>query len=413
MATPASGGGTVSGPAETRRLTVLVVGPVPPPFGGIARYVQDLLESELGARHRLVHFNTSFSARIRSHAVNPGHRRYRADAPTGLAKYGYLFSGGLGQGLRTLLAGLWSVPRFAGCVLRSSPDVVHIFANMHWGFWRAGAMVLIARLLGCRIAFHPLGAIDQFYPGSGAVGRWLISFLLNRADVILVQSPGLAGIVSEYTDRAVRGIFNGIDLTPFSGNGSARERDDLEEGPMFLSVGDLGHNKGTWDIIEAASMIAPDHPNAKWVFVGRGDFDDLRARARTAGIEGQVEFRGAVSDEEKINAYLEAAIFLLPSYGEGQPLSILEAMAAGLPVISTPVGSIAEVIEQETNGLLIPPGDRGALAAAMGRLASDTDLRQRMGQANRERARSRFGAHRLWQELDLNWLEIADREAQV
>jgi glycosyltransferase involved in cell wall biosynthesis len=160
-------------------------------------------------------------------------------------------------------------------------------------------------------------------------------------------------------------------------------------------------------------MIAPDHPNAKWVFVGRGDFDDLRARARTAGIEGQVEFRGAVSDEEKINAYLEAAIFLLPSYGEGQPLSILEAMAAGLPVISTPVGSIAEVIEQETNGLLISPGDRGALAAAMGRLASDTDLRQRMGQANRERARSRFGAHRLWQELDLNWLELADREAQV
>lgn len=391
---------------------ILVVGPVPPPFGGIARYVQDLLESELSRNFHLHHFNTSFSAKVRSHAVNPGHRRYQSEGHSGWLKYGYVFSNGAMQGLRTLVAGILSVPLLAGHILLLRPQLVHIFANMHWGFWRAGAMALVARLLGRNVVFHPLGAIDQFYPSCGPAGRFLVRFLLNRADLILVQSPGLAKLVQVMTRRPVEGVFNGIDLLPFDGSEFSRPLTESElarKGPVYLAVGDLGHNKGTWDILTSASAVKKAHPDAQFWFIGRGELADLQQRARAAGVEGAVTFLGSISDAEKMIALRQADVFLLPSYGEGQPLSILEAMAAGLPVISTPVGSIAEVIAEEKNGLLVQPGDIHSLEKAMVRLGQDRTLRLTMGKQNRADAQERFSASRLWQDLDACWRQVIGR----
>jgi glycosyltransferase involved in cell wall biosynthesis len=175
-------------------------------------------------------------------------------------------------------------------------------------------------------------------------------------------------------------------------------------------VGDLGHNKGTWDILAAAAEVQSAVPGARFCFVGRGEFRDLQERARKAGVEEAVIFLGSVTDEEKVAALHRAEVFLLPSYGEGQPLSILEAMAAGLPIISTTVGSIAEVIEDGTNGFLVQPGDVNALASAMINLGEDADLRRRMGRRNRQDARERFSAPRLWRELDGFWRQVVGRD---
>jgi glycosyltransferase involved in cell wall biosynthesis len=175
-------------------------------------------------------------------------------------------------------------------------------------------------------------------------------------------------------------------------------------------VGDLGHNKGTWDILAAAAEVKSAVPGARFYFVGRGEFRDLQQRALKAGVEEAVIFLGSVTDEEKLEALQRADVFLLPSYGEGQPLSILEAMAAGLPVVSTTVGSIAEVIEDGANGFLIQPGDVSALARAMIELGEDADLRLRMGKRNRQDARERFSAPRLWRELDGFWRQVTGRD---
>jgi glycosyltransferase involved in cell wall biosynthesis len=370
----------------------------------MAKYVQDLLASDLATSHELFHFNTSFSTRVRAQGINVGHERYRA-GNAGLRKYGYLFAGGAWQAMKTLLAGLWSVPSFVLLLVRVRPDVVHVFANMHWGFWRAGTMVLSARALGAAVAFHPLGAIEKFYPSCGATGRRLVTAMLDAADVVLLQSPGLARQVSAFTSRPTLGLFNGIEVEAFGSLATARRAQNGTA--RLLAVGDLGYNKGTWDILQAAGKIREMAPGARWTFLGRGDLGDLEARARDAGVADRVRFLGAAGHQEKMTAFTEADIFLLPSYGEGQPLAILEAMAAGLPVISTPVGSIAEVIGAD-NGLLVAPGDVEALAGAMRRLAADPELRAKMSAANLEAARERFDARRLWREIGEVWAGLIE-----
>ncbi|MFQ5767329.1 MAG: glycosyltransferase family 4 protein [Acidobacteriota bacterium] len=388
----------------SRTVRVLVVGPLPPPFGGMPRFVQILLGSHLADEHSLVHFNTALPAWARSYSMNTGHRRYQPQTKGFQAKYGYLFSCGVWQAVKTLAAGLISLPAFAVSLAGSDPDVVHLFSNMHWGFWRLGAMACVARLARRHVIFHPLGAIDQFYPACGSVGRWCIRTLLDRADLVLVQSPGLARKVRELTRRPVKGIFNGIDVEPLARLARPSPRGSGKVG--FLAVGDLGHNKGTWDILQAAGLLRRHLPEATWTFIGRGEIQDHLQRAEAAGVGDAVAFLGPVPEGEKMAAYAAADVFLLPSYGEGQPLSILEAMAAGLPVISTPVGSIGEVIAEGKNGFLVPPGDVKALSEAMLKLALDPELRERMGRANRQEACRRFDARRLFKEIESCWLNL-------
>ncbi|MFQ5670891.1 MAG: glycosyltransferase family 4 protein [Acidobacteriota bacterium] len=386
------------------RPRVLVVGPVPPPFGGMPRYVQDLLEGDLRERVDLHHFNTAFSPRWRPQGFNPGHGRWQPGRETGWSKYAYLFASGWRGGLGLLAGAAVSFLRFAFRLSTCQPDVVHVVSNMHWGYWRNGIYVLLARVGGAKVIFHPLGAIDQFHDNSGRAGRWAISAFLNLADLVLVQSTGVAHQVSAMTTAPVRALFNGIHLEPLAGAAAGRVFRPSQV--TFLAVGDLGHNKGTFDILQAAGAVAREVPDARWRFIGRGDLGDLRRRAGEAGLGGRVLFHGPVGEDEKLEAYAGSDVFLLPSYAEGQPLSILEAMAAGLPVISTTVGSIPEIVGRR-NGLLIEPGDLPALEASMRKLAGEPGLRASMSAANLQAARARFDVHRLHRELLDTYRDLA------
>jgi glycosyltransferase involved in cell wall biosynthesis len=206
------------------------------------------------------------------------------------------------------------------------------------------------------------------------------------------------------TSREVRGFFNGIHLKPFLELAGRRAHDP--KSVEFLAVGDLGHNKGTFDILQAAGRMAVDCPDCCWTFIGRGDLPAVEQMARELGLEGRVRFAGAVDEEAKLQALGRADVFLLPSYAEGQPLSILEAMAAGLPVVSSTVGSIPEVVGEE-NGALVEPGDVDALEEGMRRLATDAGLRHRIAAANVEAARSRFDVRRLHREIGEAYLELS------
>jgi glycosyltransferase involved in cell wall biosynthesis len=131
------------------------------------------------------------------------------------------------------------------------------------------------------------------------------------------------------------------------------------------------------------------------VIAGEGpERDGLRALADELGLHGLVDFTGAVSQEELPGLYAEADVFCLPTLAEAVGVVNMEAMATGLPVVSSRLMGVPELVEDGSTGLLVTPGRDGELAAALRRLAEDPDLRRRLGQQGRRKVAAEFDSGR-------------------
>ena len=158
----------------------------------------------------------------------------------------------------------------------------------------------------------------------------------------------------------------------------------------LVFLGYLSARKGVPELLEA--LAGPALAALPWraTLAGGGPVDEFRARAIALGLADRVAFPGWI-DQPSASALCAAAdILVLPSHAEGLAMSILEGLAHGLAVVATPVGAHAEVIEPEQSGLLVPPGDVAALAAALARVVGDPALREHLRAAARHRFLDRF-----------------------
>ncbi len=164
-------------------------------------------------------------------------------------------------------------------------------------------------------------------------------------------------------------------------------------------VGRLAPQKGLEHLLRAARLLEERGRQFRLILAGEGP-EEEKLRALAAGLRlAGAEFAGYREDVRSLLAGCD--IFVLPSHYEGMPLSVIEAMAAGLPVVATPVGGVPEVVEDGVTGLLVPVGDPEALSAAIEKLAASPELRLRMGKCGQERAYALFGAPRMVDETDL------------
>jgi glycosyltransferase involved in cell wall biosynthesis len=161
-----------------------------------------------------------------------------------------------------------------------------------------------------------------------------------------------------------------------------------------LFVGRLSAPKGIHDLFDAVPQVLARHPEAKFVLVGVAESDALepviRAEVERRGIAPRVTFLGALAGAQKAAAFVSAQMVVLPSWTEGFPLVIPEAMAAGLPVIATAVGAIPDFVQDGEDGFLVAPRDPRALADRICRLLEDEGLRRRISERVRERAPREF-----------------------
>ncbi len=161
----------------------------------------------------------------------------------------------------------------------------------------------------------------------------------------------------------------------------------------MMFVGRVIEAKGLTVLFEAMKSLTPSLPNLTLTVVGDGpDRSRLESRARSMGLGDRVEFVGAKSQSEVAKLLSSAEIFVLPSFAEGVPVVIMEALGSGVPVVASFVGGIPELIEHDKTGFLVRPGDPVRLAEHIEALATDPDLRNRLGRAGRAKVEAEFNS---------------------
>ncbi|HMD98895.1 MAG TPA: glycosyltransferase [Terriglobia bacterium] len=205
-----------------------------------------------------------------------------------------------------------------------------------------------------------------------------------------------------FTPDHVRIVRNGVDPEPFLRASANREtlfpRLSLEDKLMVVVANMNIKGKGQGDLIEAARRICAEVPRARFILVGDGrERAGLENKVAELGLVEHFVFLGKRNDVPDVLSCCDVSV--LPSWAEGMPNSILESMAAGLPVVGTRVGGIPEIIEDEVSGLLVPPRDPQALAKAILRLLRDPEFSSRLALAGRERVRIEFSFDRVLRQL--------------
>ena len=359
-------------PRDTRngagRPHLFMVGPVPPPYGGVGAVFQSFLDSELKEHFRITVVDTS----------KKDAREIVSDSRVSLRDGLYL-----GKTLAELVLKL----------LRERPDVAFLTPVGDHSLLREAACVRLLKFSGARVVcqFHARYEGELFVTGR----RWARRFLgplLQPADRILVLSEGLKRYFSrDFTPARVGVLTNFVDATPYLSLPVPRPR---RAHLTVFFLGRLSEAKGVWDLLETVDAVTAAIPEVRFVFGGTAEFPAVEAAIRryTAehGLADRVEFPGVLTGERKLAAFAAADCFCLPSHLENQPVVLLEAMAAGLPILSTKVGTIPEIVTSGAEGLLVAPRDRSALTRALVRLLSDPELRAIMGARGRARVQAEF-----------------------
>ncbi|HUF52047.1 MAG TPA: glycosyltransferase family 4 protein [Longimicrobiales bacterium] len=343
------------------QLTAIVVGPLPPPYHGGAVATALVLEAGLGTQYRIVHLDTSDRRGIE----NLG----RLDA-------------------RNVWLGVSHALQLVRLLMWERPDLVYIPISQNTlALLRDATFLLPSLACRRRVVVHiHSGGFRDFHDAAPRPLRSLIRFMLGRARRVIVLGerlrPMVQGLVAA---ERIAVLPNGVADT----FGALPNRSGRRAGARVLYLANLMRAKGFLDVMEAVLRLRRRGVDVELDLAGAFASADDRARARAplAALGAAVRLHGVVDGERKRRLLEEADIFTLPSYyaNEGHPYVVLEAMAAGLPVIATDRAALAETIVPGHTGLLVPPRDPAALADALDLLVCDPALRLRMGAAARER----------------------------
>ena len=321
-------------------------------------------------------------------------------------KWGIIFLTTHAEGSASIkiFSAVYALYRFTMLLMQRRVALLHVHSAQHTSFWRKSIFVLVAFAAGGPVIFHLHGCeFMKFYnEGCGRIGKRFIRYILAKSSIVIALSTQWVQNIERISRKAhVVCVYNSVIVPAVQGALPQKKRQ-----PILLFLGRLGSRKGTYDLLEALVRVKDKIPNVILKLGGDGELEQVMDRAKELGVERNIEILGWVRGDQKRSLLNEAAIYILPSYNEGLPMGILEAMSVGLPVISTTVGGIPDAIDSGIDGMLIEPGDVDGLAHAIERLLHDADFRQGMGNAAREKVVHNFSAEKVIPQLENLYREL-------
>jgi glycosyltransferase involved in cell wall biosynthesis len=273
--------------------------------------------------------------------------------------------------------------------------VLHVNSASRGSFWRKTVLLMLAKLFGVPVVFHVhSGEFPAFYRGRGALVQAFIRWVMRTADEVVCLSQTWLNVLSHIEPAArISVIGNPIEVP-----------DQLvrRSGPVrtVLFLGRLREIKGVFDLLDAVPRVLERHPDVRFVLAGDEGEKAVRDYAERLGVAHVVIVPGWVSGEQKQKLIDEADLFVLPSHFEALGVSILEAMAAGLPVVATRVGGIPDVINHGVNGLLVTEKQPALLADAINQLCDNETYRIQLAAAAYSMVSSTYALPRVFAQIE-------------
>ena len=330
---------------------VLISGHLPPPMSGIGTYYQTLLGSSLPNFVDLKFIDTS--------------ARRRPGSETG------------NWSVSNLVSAIGDCARFAREVLVFRPEICHIATSYGLSFVKHSVCIVIAKLLGSKVLLHPHCSFYFLYERQGKVWQWFVRKVISLCKGIAILSNEWKKLQEAVPNCQIYYLPNAINLSSYIDVG--REKIEFKAEKPCLH---LGKEKGSFDLISAAKIVLEQWPGVVFNLVGQeqviGDVEQLNTLIVDAGLEQFIHIQPAVTGLEKIRLFHCADIYVHPSYHEGMPMAVIEAMACGLPIIATQVGGLPDLVCHGLNGLLVPAGQPDQLANAIHQLIVNPQMRYSM-----------------------------------
>jgi glycosyltransferase involved in cell wall biosynthesis len=289
----------------------------------------------------------------------------------------------------------WALTIFLWKLFLGEVDVVHIHLAERGSVLRKSILALIAMAFRKPVLMHAHGCeFHSFHAKLPGGIKQVVNRILQQCTYLLALSESWKDYYVTHcglTAEQVVVLPNPVEIPK-----SVPERTNSQK-IKFAFLGRIGKRKGAFDLLEAFAKLAPEHrEKSELILAGIGELEQARSLAESLNIEQHITFLGWVDPTGRSELLSKADVFLLPSYNEGLPMALLEAMSWGLPAITTPVGGIPEVVTPNETGLLVDPGDVQQLAEALQSLIEDESLRLKLGSAARKRVAPLDVKHYSW-----------------
>lgn len=288
-------------------------------------------------------------------------------------------------------------------IKKNTFDVIHIHMSYKGSFYRKYYVTKLCKKNNKKVIIHLHGSeFKDFYNSGNEKRKKQIRELFTIADASIVLGEDWKKFISGIAPKANVIVINNAVALP---NIQTRT---ISDNRTFLFLGALIQRKGVVDLLEAVKQMKNRNvSNFHVLIAGSGaEENQLKEYTEQNGLQSYVDFLGWITKEQKPSLLEKADVLVLPSYNEGLPIAILEAMSYALPIISTDVGSIAEAVQEDVNGFLIAPGDVNALTDAMVKLTVNTKLWKEESSMSRLICEKKFSEDVFFKEVERVYFDV-------